>query len=136
MRLTEEYELDWRFYFTILLMAVVLITGFVIARRMILQAQGRDVQKLIIRTNAADIEASRKAARRYVARLVQEQNLTPRERKKAEEIFTRCFHEYMNIWIEDRLQGRSEAHTNRRYSECWQRYQEEFQQLLKERRNE
>ena len=134
MRLTQEYEFDWKFYAVALLIIALLVTGFVIGKRVIMQAQGRDVQELLNKTNLADIEASRNSARRYVRRLAQEHNLTRSERDKAEDIYTRYFHEHTNIWIEDRIQGRSEAHTHRRYSECRQRHEEEFQQLLKERR--
>lgn len=134
MRLTQKYAFDWKFYTVALLIITLLVTGFVIGERMIMRAQGRDVQELLNKTNLADIEASRKSAGIYVRRLAQKHNLTPRERDKAVEIYTRCFHEYTNIWIEDRLKGRSEAHTHRRYSECLQRHEEEFNQLLKERR--
>ena len=134
MRLTQKYEFDWKFYAVALLIIAVLVTGIAIGRRMILQAQGRDAQELLNKTNLADIEASRKSAGIYVRGLAQQHNLTRSERKKAEDIYTRYFHERMNIWIEDRIQGRSEAHTHRRYSECRQRHEEEFQQLLKERR--
>ncbi len=133
MRLTEEYQLDWKFYVTVLLIVAVVVTGFAIGRRMIIRATGRDVQKLIIRTNYGEIEASRKQARIYVRGLVDQYNLAPRERNKAEDIYTRFFHERMNIWIEDRIKGRSEAYTRRRQAECGQRYEEEFQQFLKER---
>ena len=133
MRLTEEYESDWKFYVTVLLIVAVVVTGFAIGRRMIIRATGRDVQKLIINTNYGELKASQARARRHVSRLVEEHNLTPRERKKAEEIYTRCFHELMNIWVEDRIQARSQAYTQRRYAKCQQPYEEEFQQLLKER---
>jgi hypothetical protein len=133
MRATEQYEFDWKFYVAILLIAAVLVGGIVIGRRMVLQAQGRHVQQLLTKTNLADIEFSRKQARTYVRGLAERHNLTPSERKKAEEIFTRAFHERMSIWVDDRLQGQSEAHTRKRQSESWDGHMEEFNQLLKER---
>ena len=134
MRLTQKYKFDWKFYTVALLIIALLVTGFVIGKRMIMQAQGRDVQELLNKTNLADIKFSRMQARSYVGRLAEQHNLTRSERNKAVEIYTRYFDEHVNIWIEDRIQGRSEAHTHRRYSECRQRHEEEFQQLLKERR--
>ena len=134
MRLTQKYKFDWKFYAVALLIIAVLVTGIAIGRRMILQAQGRDAQELLSKTNLADIKFSRMQARSYVGRLAEQHNLTRSERNKAVEIYTRYFDEHVNIWIEDRIQGRSEAHTHRRYSECRQRHEEEFQQLLKERR--
>jgi hypothetical protein len=59
--------------------------------------------------------------------------LTQGKRKKAEEIYTNYFHERMKIWVDDRLQGQSEAHTRRLQAECRQRYEEEFNLLLKQR---
>ena len=134
MRLTQKYEFDWKFYAVALLIIALLVTGFVIGKRVIMQAQGRDVQELLNKTNLADIEASRKSAGIYVRGLAQQHNLTRSERNKAVDIYTRYFHERMNIWVEDRIQGRSEAHTRGRQAECRQRHEEEFQQLLKERR--
>ena len=133
MRLSEEYEFDWKFYLGVVLVAGVLLSGFLIARRMILQARGKDVQQLLTKTNLGDIEFSRRQASTYVRGLAVQHNLTPRERKKAEEIYTNYFHERMQIWIDDRLQGQSEAHTRRLQAECRQRYDEEFNQLVKQR---
>ncbi|MCX7766860.1 MAG: hypothetical protein N2246_09185 [Candidatus Sumerlaeia bacterium] len=134
MKLRDQFEFDWKFYL-VSIVAIVLVAGaFIIAYNMLISHQGRKVHKLLTTTNLADIEYSRKSALNYVRSLVLQHNLTPAEQKTAEDIFTRAFQERMNIWIEDRLNGRSEAYTRQRQAKSWDKHQQEFQQLLRKSR--
>ena len=133
MKLLKKYEFDWKFYLVSIFAIILIIVVFTVARRMIIRAQGKEVQKLLVKTNLASVEESKKRAKNYVRGLAIKYKFTPSERKKVEEIFTRAFQERMDIWIQDRLQGKTEAYTRQRQSQSWDKYQQEFQQFRQKR---
>ncbi len=133
MKLQDKYEFDWKFY-VLSIIAILLVAGaFIVAYKMLIRSQGHEVQRLLSTTNMGDIEYSRRSAINYVRGLVIQHKLTPAEQKTAEDIYTRAFRERMDIWTEDRLKGRSEAYTRQRQAQSWEKYQQQFQQLLQKR---
>lgn len=134
MKFLEKYKFDWKFYLVSIFAIILVVVVFSVARRMLIRAQGKEVQKLLVKTNLATIEESRRRAKNYVRGLVIQHKLTPSEREEVEEIFTRAFQERMDIWIQDRLQGKTEESTMLRQKQSWEKYQQEFQQFLQNRK--
>ncbi len=135
VKITEKYEFDFKFWIISVFAIILVIVIFSVAYRMMMRSQGREVQGLLTRYQLDSPEAARERAQNWVSQnLARQDNLTSSEHKKAEEIFTRAFKEWHDIWKEDRLHGRSEGYTRRRQAESWDRHNKEYRDYITARR--
>ncbi len=126
----KEYKFDWKFYLLAILFILILVVVFSIVKKRIEIARGKDVQKLLIKSNLSSDEEHRKRAKNYVKELRKQYKLTQKETERAEEIFERAFKERIDIWIEDRLNAKPSVDTEKRQKESWQKHKEEFNDYL------
>jgi hypothetical protein len=131
VRLSEEYEFDWRFYLISLAAIVLLLSVFYVVKRRVDIAHGRDVQVLVTKANLASMESARQQAKNWVRPLAARYKLSRSQTAKVEEIYTEYYHGQITYWTEDRIKGVAPAETNRKRSELRVQTEQKFREYLK-----
>lgn len=123
-------SLDGWFYIAAGTLLVVILGTWYIARGMIQRSEGREVQAILDQVNLADDESYRRQARNYVAEQARTREMTRAQRRDAEQIFFEAFRNHMTIWMDDRIDGASDAETRRKQRESWQNHLARYEALM------
>ncbi|MCC5877556.1 MAG: hypothetical protein JJU11_15155 [Candidatus Sumerlaeia bacterium] len=125
-----KVSLDTWFYIAAGTLLVIILGTWYIGRGMVQRSEGRDVQAILEKTNVADDESYRRQARNYVAEQARNRNMTPAQRREAEQIFFEAFRNHMTIWMDDRLEGASDAETRQKQRESWRAHRARFEAMM------
>lgn len=125
-------SLDAWFYLAAVTLLVIIVGTWYVARGMVHRSEGRDVQKILEKTNIADDENFRRQARNYVSEIGRSRPLTPAQRREGEKIFFEAFRERMNLWMDGRLAAESEAETKQKQRDSWRHHQARFEAMMGE----